>query len=77
MTAEGPVYEDLPLPEALYERIQKAYHNLVPAGLTAEAERPGGPPMSGGPDGTKADQMTKGRKEASRDVADSDQALLL
>ncbi len=28
MTAEGPVYEDLSLPEALYERIRKAYHNL-------------------------------------------------
>lgn len=32
MTADGPVYEDLPLPEALYERIQKAYHNLCQLG---------------------------------------------
>lgn len=32
MTADGPVYEDVPLPEALFARIQKAYHNLCQLG---------------------------------------------
>ena len=29
MEADGPVYEDLPLPEALYERINKEYRHLL------------------------------------------------
>ena len=28
MTEDGPVYEDIPLPEALFDRIRCAYHNL-------------------------------------------------
>lgn len=32
LTADGPVYEDLPLPETLYERIRTAYHNLCELG---------------------------------------------
>ncbi len=28
MTGTGPVYEDIPLPEELFERIRHAYHNL-------------------------------------------------
>ncbi len=29
MTAAGPVYEDIPLPEALYQRIKSAYERLL------------------------------------------------
>ncbi|MCI8513069.1 MAG: lactate dehydrogenase [Lachnospiraceae bacterium] len=32
LTAAGPVYEDLPLPDALYTRIRTAYHNLCELG---------------------------------------------
>lgn len=32
LTEEGPAYEDIPLPEALFARIQKAYHNLCQLG---------------------------------------------
>ncbi|MGC2873175.1 lactate dehydrogenase [Ihubacter sp. mB4P-1] len=32
MMPDGPVYEDLPLPELLFERIRQAYHNLCELG---------------------------------------------